>query len=129
MQRMFFGGRDGWCYLTSIIDCHGRNIVGWRLSRTGIAKVAAAALEDVIRVRKISPVEATLTLRSDNGLVFGAKAFVSVARRHGLNQDYITPYTPEQNGMIERWFRSLKEECLWLRRFRDRDEAFLAIAE
>jgi putative transposase len=25
----------------------------------------------------------------------------------------MTPYTPEQNGLIERWFRSLKEACVW----------------
>jgi transposase InsO family protein len=31
-----------------------------------------------------------------------------------LTQEFITPYTPEQNGMIERFFRSLKEECVWL---------------
>ncbi|MBP6263358.1 MAG: DDE-type integrase/transposase/recombinase [Nitrospira sp.] len=29
-----------------------------------------------------------------------------------LQQEFITPYTPEQNGMIERFFRSLKEECV-----------------
>ena len=32
------------------------------------------------------------------------------------------------NGMIERFFRTLKEECLWHHRFTDRDEAFLVIA-
>ena len=70
-----------------------------------------------------------LTLRSDNGLVFGAKAFVNVANRYGLVQEYITPYSPEQNGMIERFFRSLKEECIWLRRFKNRDDAFRVIAD
>lgn len=124
-----FCGRDGWCHLTAIIDCCDRTIVGWRLSRTGVAKIAAAALEDALIGRGIQRDGHSLVLRSDNGLVFGAKAFVSVARRYGLDQEYITPYTPEQNGMIERWFRSLKEECLWLRRFTSRDEAFTAIAD
>ena len=32
---------------------------------------------------------------------------------HRLTQEFITPYTPEQNGIIERFFRSLKEECVW----------------
>jgi len=39
-----------------------------------------------------------------------------------------SPYTPEQNGMIERFFKTLKEECVWLHRFRDRDHAFAEIA-
>ena len=53
---------------------------------------------------------------------------MSVVRRYGLDQEYITPYSPEQNGMIERFFRTLKEECLWHDRFASRDEAFSVIA-
>ena len=41
---------------------------------------------------------------------------------------YITPYTPEQNGMIERFFGTLKTECVWQHRFQDRDQAFTLIA-
>src|SRR5262249_6035349 len=64
----------------------------------------------------------------DNGLVFGAKPFVKVERRYGLDQEYITPYTPEQNGMIERFFGSLKADCVWLHRVQDRNHAFAVIA-
>ena len=67
-------------------------------------------------------------LRSDNGLVFGAKVFVKVVRRYGLGQEYITPYSPEQNGMIERFFLTLKQECIWLHRFESRDHAFSVVA-
>ena len=123
-----FWGRDGWCHLTAIIHCCDRNIVGWRLSKTGVAKVAAATLEDALRGRRINPAKSGLTLRSDNGLVFGAKPFVKVVRRYGIDQEYITPYTPEQNGMIERFFGALKSECVWQHRFRDRDHAFAVIA-
>ena len=124
-----FCGRDGWCHLTAIIDCCDRTIVGWRLSRSGIAHVAAAALEDALRERNLTHGHEPLTLRSDNGLVFGAKVFVSVVRRYGLEQEYITPYSPEQNGMIERFFLTLKQECVWLQRFEDRDHAFRVVAD
>jgi putative transposase len=124
-----FCGRDGWCHLTAIIDCCDRTIVGWRLSRSGIAHVAAAALEDALRERRITQGHEPLILRSDNGLVFGAKVFVSVVRRYGLEQEYITPYSPEQNGMIERFFLTLKQECVWLQRFEDRDHAFRVVAD
>jgi putative transposase len=124
-----FCGRDGWCHLTAIIDCYDRTIVGWRLARSGMATVAAAALEDALRARKIEHGHAPLTLRSDNGLVFGAKPVVTIVRRFGLEQEYITPYTPEQNGMIERFFLTLKQECVWLHRFESRDHAFRVVAD
>ena len=123
-----FCGRDGWCHLTAIIDCWDRTIVGWRLSKTGVAKVAAATLEDALRSRRIDPARNALTLRSDNGLVFGAKPFVKVVGRYDLEREYITPYTPEQNGMIERFFGTMKSECVWQHRFQDRDQAFALIA-
>ena len=31
----------------------------------------------------------------------------------------IAPHTPEQTGIIERYFRTLKEECVWLHTFTD----------
>ena len=33
-------------------------------------------------------------------------------RLRELQQEFITPYMPEQNGIIERFFRSLKERVL-----------------
>jgi putative transposase len=110
---------DGWCHLTVVIDCCDREILGWRLSRSGKAKVAMAALEDALLKRK----PGNLTLRSDNGLVFGAKAFVRLCCKWRLTQEYITPYTPEQNGLVERLFRSLKDECLWRNNFLSLTEA------
>lgn len=68
-----------------------------------------------------------MILRSDNGLVFGAKSFNKVVKRFGVFQEYITPYTPEQNGMIKRFFRTLKENCIWLQRFKNQDHVFQEI--
>jgi putative transposase len=42
-------------------------------------------------------------------------------------REFITPYTPEQNGLVERFFRSLKEECVWLHNFDSFTEARTAI--
>ncbi|MBH0203935.1 MAG: transposase [Nitrospira sp.] len=40
-----------------------------------------------------------------------------------MPQEFITPYTPEQNGIIERFFRTLKEECVWQHSFQTIEEA------
>ena len=47
-------GRDGWCPSRRSSTAVIGRIVGWRLSRSGIAGVAAAALEDALRDRGIS---------------------------------------------------------------------------
>lgn len=123
-----FCGKDGWCSFTAIIDCCDRHIVGWRLAESGVSKHAAAALEEALIIRKEELKSTELTLRSDNGLIFGSKIFVSIVSNWGIGQEYITPYTPEQNGLIERFFRSLKEECVWQHQFNSRDEAFVIIS-
>ena len=60
-----------------------------------VAKVAAGALEDALKERQVDISEG-LTLRSDNGLVFGAKEFVKVVKRWRLLKNTSPPYTPEQ---------------------------------
>lgn len=48
----FMTKKDGWCHITAVIDCCDRSIVGWRVSKSGRAKVAAAALEDALIKRR-----------------------------------------------------------------------------
>ena len=43
-------------------------------------------------------------IRSDNGLIYQSRRFRAACRDYRLHQEFITPYTPEQNGIIERFF-------------------------
>jgi putative transposase len=85
----------------------------------GGAKQAERALEAAClsRFGTLRPVGATPTVRSDNGLIFTSRRFRAACQFYRLSQEFITPYTPEQNGLIERFFRSLKEECVWQHNF------------
>ena len=69
------------------------------------------------RFGHLGKVLAPLALRSDNGLVFSSKRFTNTVKAYGLTQEFITPYTPEQNGLIERFIRTIKEECIWQHHF------------
>ncbi|MRH77613.1 transposase [Spiribacter sp. C176] len=42
---------------------------------------------------------------------------MNTVRAYGLTHEFITPYTPERNGLMERFFRSLKEGCIWQHQF------------
>ena len=123
-------GRDGWGHLAAVIDCHDRQIVGWEFALRARAKEAERALEEpcLARFGTLRPDGATPVIRSDNGLIFQSKRFRAACKDYRLSQEFVTPYTPEQNGMIERFFRSLKEECVWLENYENFEQAKAAVA-
>jgi putative transposase len=77
----------------------------------------------------LRPAGTTTVVRSDNGLIFQSRRFRAACRDYRLRQEFITPYTPEQNGIIERFFRSLKEECVWQQSLHNFAEAKVAIRQ
>ena len=118
-------GRDGWAHLVGVIDCHDRELIGYEFALRGRAKEAERALEEacITRFGTLRPEGQTPTIRSDNGLIFQSRRFRAACRDYRLTQEFVTPYTPEQNGLIERFFRTLKEECVWQHQFRSYAEA------
>lgn len=123
-------GEDGWCSVVPVIDCCTREILGWELDRTARAKTAERALESALigRFGWTRGAPEGLKLRHDNGLVFGSRLYRRTVSDYGLQQEYITPYTPEENGLCERFIRTLKEQCVWLHRFNNLEEARSTIA-
>lgn len=93
-----WSGWNQWCHLTLVIDCGSRELLGWRLSSRGHTKTAEAALEEAL-IHRFGH------LGSDNGLVFTSKRYTNTVRSYGLTQEFITPYTPEQNGIVERFIK------------------------
>ena len=50
-----------------------------------------------------------IKLRSDNGWVYVNKKFTTFCTEQGIQQQYIVPYTPQQNGVAEWQNHTLKE--------------------
>ena len=126
-----WAGRDGWQTLALVIDCHTRELLGWQLSRSGKATTAMSAFEQALIVRfgTLGRVPTPFLLRSDNGLVFTSRGYSRLVRSYGLRQEFITPHCPQQNGMIERVIRTLKEQCVHRHRFENQQHASRVIAE
>jgi len=123
-------GKDGWACLTAAVDFGDRECVGYRFSRFGRAKEAIETLDAACVYRfpdRIKP--ADLELRTDNGSAFGAAAFVAEVERQGLHLTKTFYRSPEGNAIVERFFRSLKEECVWQHRFASIEEAERAVVD
>jgi len=56
--------------------------------------------------------EAKPRIISDNGPQFIAKDFKEFIRVAGMKHVRTSPYYPQSNGKIERWHRTIKNECI-----------------
>ena len=70
-----------------------------------------------------------LQLRHDHGSVYMSDDFQSEIQFLGIEPSPAFVRQPEGNGCIERFFRTLKEQLLWIRRFRDLAELRTALIE
>lgn len=84
IARVWCGPVHPWCALTIVMDCHTREALGWRLSPSGNAKAAEAALEEALITRygTLGRARDRITLRSDNGLVFTSRHHIRAALHH-----------------------------------------------
>jgi putative transposase len=126
-----YTGVDGWCPLIAVIDNGSREIVGFRFARRGRALEATDALDQAVigRYGSRDAVPEGLRLRSDNGSIFLAEHYLKCTGYWGIDQEYTPGYSPECNGVIERVFRTLKQECVWLHEFSSFEEAEAVITE
>jgi putative transposase len=116
----------GWCYLNAIIDCCTREIVGWELTLRCRAVEAIAVIQTAVTEQAIRP--GTLTLGTDNGSAFVARATRLVLSRLGVSHRRGGYRDPESQAFIESWFRYLKERCVWRNEFETLDQAREVIA-
>jgi putative transposase len=116
----------GWVYLNAIIDCCTREIVGWGLETRCRASEAIAVIEHAVREQAIAP--GTLTLGTDNGSAFTARATRLVLTGLGIRHRRGGYRDPESQAFIESWFRYLKQRCVWRHEFETLDQAREVIA-
>jgi len=95
-------------YLCSLIDGYSRYIVHWEIRE----KMAEQEVEIVVqRAWEKFPGENPRII-SDNGPQFVAKDFKEFIRLCGMTHVKTSPYYPQSNGKKERWYQTLKRECI-----------------
>lgn len=95
-------------YLCSILDGCSRYVVHHEIRE----QMKEADVEIVLqRAREKFPGHQPQVI-SDNGPQFLSKDFKELIRVHGMDHVRTSPYYPQSNGKIERWHKSLKQECI-----------------
>jgi putative transposase len=128
----FYTERDGWCWFFGAIDHYCDDIVGWHVAKLGDRWAALEPLRQ--GARDIfggfhKDIARGVKIRCDWGPQYIADAWITEVKWLGMT---ITPSyvgEPECNGVMERFIRTLKEQCLYLHRFESLEEARAIIAE
>jgi putative transposase len=104
--------RRGFLYLVAIMDWATRKVLAWRLSNTMDAGFCVAALEEAL-ARFGTPE----IFNTDQGSQFTSYAFTSVLRDAEVRISMDGRGRWMDNVFIERLWRSLKYECVYLHAF------------
>ena len=128
----FYTEADGWCWFFGAIDHHLDEVVGWHVAKLGDRWAALEPLRQGVRHAFGAfgkDVARGLAVRCDWGPQYIADAWINEVKWLGLSISPSYVGEPECNGVMERWIRTLKEQCIYLHRFQSLAEAERIIGE
>ena len=115
--------KHGHMYLTAIIDWYSRLIVGWVLSDT---LDTAPVLQAVAKA--IDQYGTPAIINSDQGSQFTSEEYTSFLKEHGIRQSMDGKARWIDNVIIERWFRSLKWDDIYVNEYNSPKDLRIGIA-
>jgi putative transposase len=110
--------RRGFLYLVAIMDWQTRKVLAWRISNTLEAEFCVDALNEAIH--KFGPPE---IMNTDQGNQFTSFAWTDRLRRSGVRISMDGKGRFLDNIFVERLWRSLKYECVYLHAWETGSEA------
>ena len=114
---------NGWGYMIAIIDWYSRAVLAWRLSNTMTADFCVDTLEGALRHHGRPEI-----FNTDQGAQFTSPEFTSVLQRQGIAISMDGKGRATDNVFVERLWRSLKYEDVYLRDYATLCQAQAGIA-
>jgi putative transposase len=113
-------------YLAVVLDAFSRRVVGWSLDERLDAGLAVAALRQAIDARQPA---AGLVHHSDRGVQYASHAYVNLLLEHGIAPSMSRAGNPYDNAKCESFIKTLKQEEIYTRQYRDRADLEAHIGE
>jgi putative transposase len=101
--------RNGFVYLTAVIDWHSRYVLAWRLSTTLETSFCTEALEEALA--KYGKPE---IFNTDQGSQFTSEEFTGILQQHGIAISMDGRGRALDNVFVERLWRTVKYENVFL---------------
>ena len=132
--KQFWTRRDGQCWFFGVIDhCHDE-ILGWHAAEIGnrfaaLEPVHQAVMKEYGSLEKGIVLDTGLFLRGDHGSQYDSGDFQNELKFLGLVYSPAFVRSPECNGIIERFNRTLQEQVFDIHCFETIEEARTVIAK
>ncbi len=114
----------GFAYLVAIMDWYSRRVLSWRLSNTMEAAFCVDCLEEALRVHGKPEI-----FNSDQGSQFTSDAYSGVLQREGVVISMDGRGRAFDNIFVERLWRSVKHEDVYLKGYGSMSELAAGLAE
>jgi putative transposase len=117
---------QGWVYVAVIMDLYSRQIIGWAIDDHMRASLCVRALQMAYCRRKPEP---GLLHHSDRGVQYASEEYRKQLNIMKIEQSMSRKGNCWDNAPTERFFRSMKYECLNYERFSTKAMAKLCIID
>ena len=109
--------QEEFLYLAVVLDAFSRRVVGWALDDSLHAPLAIAALRQAIAERRPA---SGLVHHSDRGIQYASQEYIALLREHGMAPSMSRTGNPYDNAKCESFIKTLKQEEIHTREYRDR---------
>ena len=118
--------REGWLYLSAILDLYSRSVVGWAMSETIDTELCSRALEMAVQARRPA---AGLVHHSDRGSQYASHDYRAALSKYGMVCSMSRRGNCWDNAVAESFWGTLKTELADEMDFASRSEARTVIFE
>lgn len=116
--------KKGFLYLTAIIDIYSRYVVGWGISNTLQTEAVLSVLDQAIKDHGKPEI-----INSDQGSQFTSEAWIEYLKSKGIKISMDGKGRAIDNIFIERFWRSLKYDYVYLNPANDGIELYQGIKQ
>lgn len=113
----------GYCYLAAVVDWFSRRVLSWRLSISMEAAFCIEAVEEAVKKHGCPEI-----FNTDQGSQFTSQAFTGLLAKHGIAISMDGKGAWRDNVFVERLWRSVKYEEVYLKAYASVGEARASLA-
>lgn len=122
--------KQGWLYLTTVIDLFDRKVIGWALSSTMSTKQTSVAALRMALINRPIQEQKELVFHSDRGIQYASDEFVNETRKHkSISRSMSRKGNCWDNAVAESFFKTLKVELVYHENYHTKAQAELSIFE